>query len=46
MLFPADTSDYLKKLRKRAPSIAEVFKGYGQIVPPLALEFETAGGQP
>ncbi len=38
-------SDYLKKLRSRDPSLAEVFKGGGQLVPPLALEFETAGGK-
>ena len=30
-------SDYLKKLRKRDPSLSEVFKGGGQIVPPLEL---------
>ena len=32
----AAAADYLKKLRKRDPSLAEVFKGGGQIVPPLA----------
>ena len=37
-------SDYLKKLRRRDPSLAEAFKGGGQIVPPLALPFETEGG--
>ncbi len=41
----ADASDYLKKLRKRDPQLAEAFKGGGQIVPPLGLEFETAGGR-
>src|SRR5580692_34942 len=40
-----DAGDYLKKLRKRDPSLAEVFKGGGQIVPPLGLEFETPGGR-
>ena len=40
-----DASDYLKKLRKRDPSLAEVFKGGGQIVPPLGFEFATAGGR-
>ncbi len=40
-----DASDYLKKLRKRDPSLGEVFKGGGQIVPPLGLEFDTAGGR-
>jgi prophage antirepressor-like protein len=37
-------SDYLKKLRRRDPSLADVFKGGGQFVPPLALPFETEGG--
>ena len=37
-------SDYLKKLRRRDPSLAEAFKGGGQFVPPLALPFETEGG--
>jgi prophage antirepressor-like protein len=37
-------SDYLKKLRRRDPSLAEAFKGGGQFVPPLALSFPTEGG--
>ena len=37
-------SDYLKKLRRRDPSLADAFKGGGQFVPPLALPFETEGG--
>ena len=37
-------SDYLKKLRRRDPSLAEAFKGGGQFAPPLALPFETEGG--
>jgi prophage antirepressor-like protein len=37
-------SDYLKKLRRRDPSLAKTFKGGGQFVPPLALPFETEGG--
>jgi hypothetical protein len=37
-------SDYLKKLRRRDPSLAEALKGGGQFVPPLALAFETEGG--
>jgi DNA-damage-inducible protein D len=41
----ADASDYLKKLRKRDPQLAESFKGGGQIAPPLGLEFDTAGGR-
>jgi len=40
-----DASDYLKKLRKRDPSLGEVFKGGGQLVPPLGLEFDTPGGR-
>ena len=40
-----DASDYLKKLRKRDPQLSEAFKGGGQLVPPLGLEFETAGGR-
>ncbi|MFQ5620871.1 MAG: Bro-N domain-containing protein [Candidatus Nanoarchaeia archaeon] len=38
-------SDYLKKLRKMDESLSDVFKGGGQIVPPLGLEFDTAGGR-
>lgn len=38
-------SDYLKKLRKRDEPLGEAFKGGGQLVPPLGLEFETAGGR-
>ena len=40
-----DPSDYLKKMRKRDPELAAVLKGGGQFVPPLGLEFETAGGR-
>jgi hypothetical protein len=36
--------EYLKRLRRRDPSLAEAFKGGGQFAPPLALPFETAGG--
>lgn len=36
--------DYLKKTRKRDPGLGSAFKGGGQIVPPLGLAFETAGG--
>lgn len=39
-----DPSDYLKKLRKRDEELNKTFKGGGQIVPPLGLEFDTAGG--
>ena len=37
-------SGYLKDMRRRDPSLAEGFKGGGQIVPLLALECATAGG--
>ena len=37
-------SDYLKKMRKRDPFLGDAFKGGGQIIPPLALPFETPGG--
>ena len=40
----ANSSDYLKKLRRRDPTLADAFKGGGQFVPPLSLPFETAGG--
>ena len=40
-----NAGDYLKKLRKREPSLAEAFKGGGQLVPPLGMEFDTAGGR-
>ena len=39
-----DPSQYLKKLRKRDETVDFLFKGGGQIVPPLGLEFETPGG--
>ncbi|PIN76206.1 phage antirepressor protein [Candidatus Woesearchaeota archaeon CG10_big_fil_rev_8_21_14_0_10_37_12] len=39
-----DPSQYLKKLRNRDETVNDLFKGRGQIVPPLGLEFETAGG--
>ena len=37
--------DYLKKLRKRDQSLSDAFKGGGQIVPPLGIEFDTPGGR-
>ncbi len=37
-------SGYLKDMRRRDPSLAEGFKGGGQIAPPLALECATPGG--
>ncbi len=36
--------DYLKKLRRRDPSLSEAFQGGGQLVPPLGLRFDTPGG--
>ena len=38
-------SGYLKDMRRRDPSLADVFKGGGQIATPLGLEFDTAGGR-
>jgi hypothetical protein len=40
-----DPSQYLKRIRQRDPQLNEVFKGGVQIVPPLGLAFETAGGR-
>jgi len=40
-----DASDYLKKLRKRDQALSDALKGGGQFVPPLGLEFDTAGGR-
>jgi DNA-damage-inducible protein D len=37
-------SEYVKRLRRRDPALAEAFKGGGQIAPPLSLPFETQGG--
>jgi hypothetical protein len=36
---------YLKDMRKRDPSLADAFKGGGQIAPSLALEVPTTGGR-
>lgn len=38
-------SDYLKKIRQRDPSLSEAFKGGGQFVPPLGLQFDSPGGR-
>jgi hypothetical protein len=44
--FPSfDASDYLKKLRKRDPSLDEVFKGWVQIVHTLSVPTD-GGPQP
>ena len=40
----ADPPQYLKRLRQRDPQLNDAFKGGVQLVPPLALEFRTAGG--
>jgi DNA-damage-inducible protein D len=40
----ADPSDYWKKMRKRDPDLGRALQGGGQFVPPLPLEFATAGG--
>jgi len=39
-----DPSEYWKKMRKRDPDLGRALQGGGQFVPPLALEFATAGG--
>ncbi len=39
-------TEYFKKLRKRDSQLGQLYtKGGGQIVPPLGLEFATAGGK-
>jgi len=40
----ADPADYWKKMRKRDPDLGKALQGGGQFVPPLAVEFATAGG--
>lgn len=40
----ADPSEYWKKMRRRDPDLVSALEGGGQFVPPLALEFKTAGG--
>jgi hypothetical protein len=40
----ADPSGYWKKMRKRDPDLGKALEGGGQFVPPLSLEFATAGG--
>ena len=40
-----DSSQYLKRLRSRDNALNDIFKGGVQFVPPLGLEFETAGGR-
>jgi DNA-damage-inducible protein D len=40
----ANPAGYLKDMRRRDAALAEALKGGGQIAPPLALEFLTAGG--
>lgn len=41
----ADASDYWKKMRRRDPALSSDSQGGGQIDPPLALAFDTAGGR-
>jgi DNA-damage-inducible protein D len=41
----ADPSDYWKKMRRRNPDLSLDSQGGGQIDPPLALAFDTAGGR-
>jgi DNA-damage-inducible protein D len=40
-----DPSQYLKRMRQRDSQLNDVFKGGVQNVPPLGLEFDTAGGR-
>lgn len=40
----ANPAGYLRDMRKRDRSLSELFKGGGQIAPPLLLEFATPGG--
>lgn len=40
----SNPAGYLKDMRRRDVALAETHKGGGQIAPPLALEFSTAGG--
>jgi hypothetical protein len=40
----ANPSGYLRDMRRRDVSLAEVLKGGGQIAPPLGLQFDTPGG--
>jgi prophage antirepressor-like protein len=40
-----DPSDYWKKMRRRDPDLSLDSQGGGQIDPPLALAFDTAGGR-
>lgn len=40
----ANPADYWKKMRRRDPDLGKALQGGGQSVPPLALEFATAGG--
>jgi prophage antirepressor-like protein len=40
-----DPADYLKKMRRRDPDLGLDSQGGGQIVPPLGLAFDTAGGR-
>lgn len=41
----ADPTDYWKKMRRRDPDLSADVQGGGQIDPPLALAFATAGGR-
>ncbi|MEK6811623.1 MAG: Bro-N domain-containing protein [Nanoarchaeota archaeon] len=40
-----DPSQYLKRLRSRDTALNDIFKGGVQFVPPLGIEFDTAGGR-
>ena len=40
----ANPQNYFRYMRRRDASLADALKGGGQLVPPLGLEFDTAGG--
>ena len=40
----ANPQNYFRDMRRRDASLADALKGGGQLVPPLGLEFDTAGG--
>ena len=40
-----DPTGYLRDMRRRDPELGALFKGGGQFATPLALPFDTAGGQ-
>jgi DNA-damage-inducible protein D len=45
LTYSLDPHGYLKDMRRREPELGALFKGGGQIAPPLSLEFDTVGGR-